>query len=197
MNQQQAQLRRVRDIIIYFSSVVEAQEAEEDPHFELLLDAYLELKRVLAREFRGLATIALLNESPLLQETKLKVEDRILKLGSGRLPAKYLVIKGFVGVHPELLEYLALHVGKPVTASRLRMLTGDQVHTERRVRDLRDLGFEIAAKRTSGEDQYELKSVVPDIGQAAHIVVRKNVLDDSKLTNRERQELLDTIAEIF
>lgn len=187
----QAQLQRVRNIVHYFSSVVKAQEAKGDAEFELLLDAYLELKRVLAREFREIATIALLNDSPLLQETKLMVQDAITRRYEGRLPGKYLTVKGFDGVHPELLEYLALHAGNPVSSSRLRMLTGDQVHTERRVRDLRDLGFEILAKRAAGEDHYLLTNTRPNTEDAARRMVRTKILKDDNLDNTQRQELLD------
>ena len=84
----------------------------------------------------------------------------------GRVPGKYLAVRGYKSVQPILLQYLAQHVGNPVRSSKLRVLTADQTHTERRVRDLRDLGFEVDWKKVADDDQYILKSTEADLGAA-------------------------------
>jgi hypothetical protein len=189
-------LKRMRDITSYFSSVLETEETADVQRFEVLLDAYLELKKTLASEFQGLAKEALFDETPILQEAKLAIQQRMLQLGSNNLPDKYLKVRGYGGVHPPLLQYLARHIGSPVTASKLRVLTGDQVHTERRVRELRDLGFTITAKRIAGENQYVLAGLTPDIGAAALTLMRKNILDDGAVSNREKEQLLEKLASL-
>jgi len=79
-----------------------------------------------------------------------------------------------------LLEYLSQHVGEPVRSSKLRVLTGDQTHTERP-------GFAICVisvfacrmeKKTAGEDQYELGQLEPDLDKAARLHVRRNLVKD-------------------
>ena len=115
------------------------------------------------------------------------------ELFGGRVPEQYLVVGGYKGIHPILVEYLSQHVGEPVRSSKLRVLTGDQTHTERRVRDLRDLGFAVEWKKTSGEDQYELRHLEPDLDKAARLHVRRNLVKDKKLDQRQRGEFLASV----
>ncbi len=108
-------------------------------------------------------------------------------LFGSRVPEKYLSVHGYKSVQPILLQYLAQHAGNPVRSSKLRILTSDQTHTERRVRDLRDLGFQVEWKKVADDDQYVLKSIQPDLNAAATLQVRKNVKDDKEAAKaRER-----------
>jgi hypothetical protein len=97
-------------------------------------------------------------------------------------------------VHPILFAYLARHIGEPVTASRLRLLTGDQVHTERRLRELRDLGLPLDSEQYADDDQYVLRSVTPDVDAAALYQAQHNVKRDRELDSRQRSQFLRVIS---
>jgi hypothetical protein len=126
----------------------------------------------------------------LIEATLTKIHEQMRSLFAGKLPDRYLVVRGYKGIHPILLEYLAQHVGQPVRSSKLRVLTGDQTHTERRVRDLRDLGFAVEWKKVADDDQYELRSVQPDLDKAARLHVKRNINSDRTLSAQEKTKLL-------
>lgn len=188
-----AELRKSRDSLELFTELVKSQIDRPEVEFERLLDGYLEVRRSLARQFCLVAQRYLLRDGTLLETTRKRIEERMTELLSGRVPEKYLAVHGYTSVQPILLQYLAQHVGKPVRSSKLRVLTADQIHTERRVRDLRDLGFDVEWKKVADEDQYVLKSVEPDFDAAAAMQVRKNIRDDKKLAKQEKERLLRSL----
>jgi hypothetical protein len=188
-----AELRKSRDILQLFTELVSSQIDRPEAEFERLLDGYLEARRSLAKQFSLVAQRYLLRDGTLLETARKRIEERMIELLRGRIPDKYLVVHGYTSVQPILLQYLAQHVGEPVRSSKLRILTGDQIHTERRVRDLRDLGFEVEWKNVADEDQYVLKSVEPDLDAAAILQVRKNIREDKKLVKQERDRLLSSL----
>jgi hypothetical protein len=113
-----------------------------------------------------------------------------MREGYPRLPAKYLKVRGFGKSHARLVAYLVRSSGNEVSASELRMLTGDAVHTERRARELRDLGFELEAKHTGGTDVYLLRSAEPDVAAGAAIQVAQNIRGDRSLSQAQAADLL-------
>jgi hypothetical protein len=185
-----AELRKSRDSLELFTELVKSQIDRPEAEFERLLDGYLEARRSLARQFCLVAQRYLLRGGTLLETMRKRIEERMTELFGNRVPEKYLIVHGYTSVQPILLQYLAQHVGKPVRSSKLRILTADQIHTERRVRDLRDLGFDVEWKKVADEDQYVLKSVEPDLHAAATMQVRKNIRDDKKLAKQEKERLL-------
>ena len=84
--------------------------------------------------------------------------------------------------------------GEPVSANELRMLTGDAVHTERRARELRDLGYQLTAKHVAGSDVYVLESPEPDLGAAAAYLVRKNITEDRGISKTRAAELIQSLG---
>jgi hypothetical protein len=136
----------------------------------------------------------LLRGDSLLEITRKRIEQRIAETYGDRIPGKYKVVRGYTSVQPILLQYLSQHVGNPVRSSKLRILTADQIHTERRVRDLRELGFDVEWKKVSDDDQYVLASIEPDLDRAAVLQVRKNVREDKKLGKTEKDKLLGLLG---
>jgi hypothetical protein len=185
-----AELRKSLEDIELFTQLVRSQIDKPEVEFERLLDGYLESRRSLARQFCLVAQRFLLRGDSLLETTRSRIEQRMTELYGDRMPEKYRVVHGYSSVQPILLQYLAQHVGNPVRSSKLRVLTADQIHTERRVRDLRDLGFQVEWKKVSDEDQYVLTSTEPDLKAAAVLQVRKNIKEDKKLAKPERERLL-------
>jgi hypothetical protein len=184
------ELRKVRETLEYFAELVRSQANKPELEFERLLDGYFETRRTLAQQFSLLSHEYLLKGDTILASTLSRVETRMGELFGGRIPERYLVVGGYKGIHPILLEYLSQHVGEPVRSSKLRVLTSDQTHTERRVRDLRDLGFAVEWKKSAGEDQYELRHLEPDLDKAARLHVRRNIVKDKSLDQRQKDELL-------
>ena len=184
------ELRKVQETLEYFTDLVTSQANKPELEFERLLDGYFETRRTLAQQFCLLSHEFLLKGDTVLASTLSRIEARMRELFGGRIPEQYLVVGSYKGIHPILVEYLSQHVGEPVRSSKLRVLTGDQTHTERRVRDLRDLGFAIEWKKTSGEDQYELRHLEPDLDKAARLHARRNLVKDKDLDQRQRDELL-------
>jgi hypothetical protein len=184
------ELRKSLESLEHFSALVRSQVDGTEVEFERLLDGYLEARRSLAKQFCVVAQRYLLRGDSLLETTRKRIEQRMVELFGSRIPDRYKVIHGYTSVQPILLQYLAQHAGTPVRSSKLRVLTGDQIHTERRVRDLRDLGFDVEWKKVSDDDQYLLLSTEPDLDAAALLQVRKNIRDDKKLSRSDKERLL-------
>jgi hypothetical protein len=187
------ELRKALETLELFVELVRVQIGKEEVEFERLLDGYLDARRSLSRQFCLVAQRYLLRDDSLLETTRKNIEERMRALFGQHVPEKYLVVHGYTSVQPIILQYLAQHVGSPVRSSKLRILTGDQIHTERRVRDLRDLGFEVEYRKVSDDDQYLLKSLQPDLDVAAALQVRKNIKDDKKISTAEKERLLNTL----
>jgi hypothetical protein len=189
-----AELRKSLDNLELFTELVRSQIDKPEVEFERLLDGYLDARHALAKQFCLVAQHYLLRGDSLLETTRKRIEERMSKLFGERVPVKYLVVHGNSSVHPILLQYLAQHAGNPVRSSKLRILTADQIHTERRVRDLRDLGFQVEWKKVADDDQYVLKSVEPDLDVAAILQVRKNIKEDKKIPKLEKDRLLGLLG---
>ena len=188
-----AELRKSLETLDYFTALVRSQIDRSEVEFERLLDGYLEARRSLAKQFCLVAQHCLLRGDTLLETTRARIKAR-MKESFSVIPTKYLAVHGYKSVQPILLQYLAQHAGNPVKGSKLRILTGDQIHTERRVRDLRDLGFQVTWKKVADEDQYVLSSIEPDLAAAAALQVRKNIKEDKKLSRQERENLLNSLG---
>lgn len=157
---------------------------------ERLLDTYVLAKRSLANDVARLVRDELVEGSTLLEESTDAVGRRMAELFGGRIDDRYVRVKKYRGVHPLLLDYLALNVGKDVPASRLRAITGDQVHTERRVRELRDLGFNVTWRRVGPEDHYSLSSTDPDLDTAARFQLDHRIKEDGSISATKKMLFL-------
>jgi len=153
-----------------------------------LVSGYLETKMLLAAAFEALAGEKY-TDPTVLDSAKTVVESAMRSLYPD-LPVKYLRVRGFGTVHARLLAYLARRVMSDVSAGELRMLTGDAVHTERRTRELRDLGFQLDARHTSGSDVYVLRSNEPDPVAGAATLVAKNIREDRSISKTEALAIL-------
>jgi hypothetical protein len=89
-------------------------------------------------------------------------------------------------VHGPLYAYLAAHVGEAVPAWRLRVLTAEQKETERRVRELRDLGLDVEASA----ETFTLRSLDPAIDAGVVWAVEKRLETRSGLRSPEVERRL-------
>jgi hypothetical protein len=158
-----------------------------------VIDGYLETRTLLAKTFRDLAQASVKTAPPVLDGVRAKVQQRMRDRYEGRIPEDLLKVRPYGATHELLAAYLVRQTGRPVPGSRLRILTGDQVHTERRVRELRDLGLSIEARRVAGENQYVLTTQDPDVDRAAAIQLTQN-LKSSQLDGAEQARLLSALG---
>jgi hypothetical protein len=171
------QIQALTRSVDYFASVLRMQEADE-PDVERVMDGYLDHKRTIALEMQRLAIRHLDLDLDALGSWRSRVEDSMPAVMDGLvtvLPGVYFKVRGFTGVHPRLYAYLERHAGRSISGSRLRILTADQVHTERRVRELRDLGLSVHTTKSSGEDLYTLDLGASDVEFGALTQLSRNL----------------------
>jgi hypothetical protein len=178
-------LRRIMESSERLAELSRAQFERGSVNFEHLVTEYVAVRKQLAQEFQILAEGELVTDEPALDGIKRQVTQRMRELFGGRIPDRYLKVRGYSGIRSMMFEYLVRHVGEPVPASRLRVLAGDQVHTERRLRELRDLGLHLTSTRVADDDQYILHSAAPDLDRAARVVAEHNVRNDRNLADTE------------
>jgi hypothetical protein len=164
MNSQEA-LRRLEAEARYFADFTTAQRAN-DLDVESLIDRYLDWRQLSADALRQITDAYLERDEWALDAVLERLENELRARLADVFPLEVVTIRRYGATHRKLFEYLTLHRGRPVPAARLRALTGDQIHTERRVRELRDIGLRIDAARRSGDNVYELTSEDPDVDAA-------------------------------
>jgi hypothetical protein len=155
-----------------------------------VIDGYLVTRRLLAETFRRLAQSAAAPATSVMEVTRERILSTMRSQYGASFPDDVLFVRSYGETHLLLLSYLWQRVATHVPAERLRVVAGDQVHTERRVRELRDLGFRIRAERVAGESQYILMSTEPDLNEAALLQLRGNLKDSRTLSASQKRELL-------
>ncbi|WP_035851048.1 hypothetical protein [Kitasatospora azatica] len=153
-------------------------QLQQDACAQDLLDAYLYAKRLLAESMQALIRIDLPAECETFQDLRKQLCDAIAAQYGNKIPERYLVVPYGSRTHEELFTILLQHFGQPVSAALLRVVTRDSVHTERRTRELRELGLDIETGKESGVDVYTLRSLALDTGMIPTII--RNNLRDKK-----------------
>jgi hypothetical protein len=156
MSKHQA-LRKLQDEARLLTSFLE-EDVPGQESVEPLIDRYLDFKTMSAQALRDITDEQLERDEWALDGVLERLESELRSRLAGILPLEVVVVKRYGKTHRKLYEYLWEHRGTPVSAARLRVLTGDQVHTERRIREIRDAGLRISAKKASGQNIYELAS---------------------------------------
>ena len=143
-----------------------------------------------------LSEARLLRGEAVIDAIRQQIERAIQAAAKRGLPQKYLTVKPYGKTHGVLLEYLAAHLARPVPASRLRILTGDQIHTERRVRELRALGLDISWHKVADEDQYILRNLTIDMHVAVKSQLERSVRADRSIGEDVRAGLLRNVLTV-
>lgn len=169
---------RIEDMIealTAFSAVLKAQRGQPSLHLDVLMDAHLHTRKKLARVVSLIAQSDLTRALDSVDSAIENIAQFLRNSLSGQVDPKHIKIRGYRGVHGMLLEYLLRHEGRNVSGEALRALVGDQIHTERRIRELRDLGFELATIKENGVDFYRLAHKRQDLGYASKFILRKTL----------------------
>jgi hypothetical protein len=186
------QIFSLRESTSYFADILATSGASDRPDVERIIDGYIDHKRTAAVEMQRLATRQLGLDEDALDRWKEQVEARmssVLPEAHRVLPAAYFVVRGYSGIHRTIFAYLDRHSGRPVSALRLRVLTADQVHTERRVRELRDLGLRVESTRESGTDVYNYLPAASSIEDGARYQLRRNLREVNAASPALRKRL--------
>jgi hypothetical protein len=157
-----------------------------------LLDSYLYAKRLLAESMQAFARVGLSESSETFDDLREQIQAAIDRRYAGRIPDRYLKVPYGSRVHKELFAILLQRQGTPVQAALLRVVTGEAVHTERRVRELRELGLDIQTSKDSGYDYYTLGSLSVDMSFVP-VIVANLIKGDSRLSSEQKQNLLDRV----
>lgn len=183
----EASLSRAKSVVDRFESAL-SNAAGFD---ETLASEYNRVRVSLATSFQRMSLDALPSETFPLAALKARVEAAMRELFAGRVDSSLFVVRGYTSPHPDIYTYLASRVGEAVPAWRLRLLTRDAVHTERRTRELRDFGLLVDAFEQSGEAQYRLRGLDPDLTYGAAFQLRKNAAGSTRLSPRDRAAIID------
>jgi hypothetical protein len=158
---------------------------------ETLANEYKRARLALATNFQKMSLNALSRDQFGLDDLRAQVQDRMRQLFSGRVDSGLFVVHGYTSPHPDLYAYLASRVGDVVPAWRLRLLTRDAIHTERRTRELRDFGLHIDAIEEDSEAHYSLQSLSADLTYGAAFQLRKNASKSKHLTEHARADIIN------
>lgn len=158
-----------------------------------LVAGYLETKQSLALAFEALS-VERFSDDSVLAGVKSSIVDA-MRDRYPWAPEKYRRVRNFGEAHSRLLAYLVNRAGTGVSALELRMLTRDAVHTERRARELRDLGFQLEARHASGSDVYVLVDAHPDLELGAQTLIIKNIREDRTIAREDAEALIRRVEE--
>ncbi|WP_225096268.1 hypothetical protein [Streptomyces sp. CoH27] len=168
------------------------KQIQQDSSAQDLLDTYLYAKRLLAESMQALIRTSLPSGITTFQDLRKELSEVMLSQYGDQIPEEYLSVPYGSRTHEELFTLLLQHLGNPVTASLLRVVTKDSVHAERRTRELRELGLDIETRKANGVDVYMLKSLTLDIGIIPSII--KNNLRSKKAPSSVREAALTVLG---
>lgn len=163
---------------------------EEDDFSERLAYEYNLARQALAASFQSMSRDALDLDSYSLDAAKRRVDEQMQSLFGGKVDSSLLKVRGYGSTHPVVFALLAERLGDAVPAWRLRVLTADAIHTERRTRELRDLGLDIQTSEQDGTPTYTLTSLDPDLTYGAAYQLRRNATDTKRIPSSERKHIV-------
>ncbi|GAA3419973.1 hypothetical protein [Streptosporangium vulgare] len=159
-----------------------------------LLDSYLYAKKLLAESMQAFIRTGIEERNETFHELRQRLHEEICRRYDGQVPAQYLKVPYGSRVHEELFTLLLQRRGTPVQADLLRVVTGDSVHTERRIREFRELGLDIHSSNENGHDVYMLGSLNIDT-TFIPTIVRNIIKKDKRLSEADRKALLKKIGD--
>lgn len=188
-------LNRMASTLDEFRALIDREVSRSDVDLEVVLDAYTRCHRDLARDVRRLADEQSYVDQQILSQAATSIEKFLVAQLGDVVPNKYLALGDPGRTRSVLFAHLLKNVGRPVSADKLRAIAGDQTHTERRVRELRDYGFRVRSEVRSGETCYVLLSECPDTESVAWSTVRRRLKSDKALPSEVRDSLEFVIRE--
>lgn len=155
---------------------------------EAVFDAYLFAKKDLARSMQDLLRATLPPSRPAFAELRSRVSESLQERFGDRIPERYLAVPYDSVACQDLFGLLRENLGKPVDAAVLRAINADDIHTERRIRELRELGLRIDSVKHEGAGCYLLASLDLDPAQMPALVAK--AIKKSSLPQAEQNKLI-------
>ncbi|GAB4584297.1 hypothetical protein [Nocardia sp. IFM 10818] len=167
------------------------EKSDEDPR--AIMNGYVFAKRALAASMQVLIRTQILDEEiAKFRELHGKVQAHVTTQYKERISDRFLNVPYNSHVHEQLFALLYQRIGEAVDAELLRIVTADSVHTERRTRELRELGLDIAATKIDEINVYTLRSLEIDYSLSQNIV-KNNIRKHRELPVGERDRLLSKL----
>lgn len=173
-------------------AVRELSSALEEPDGSpaAVLEAYLFAKRALAQSMQSVLRSQLPAASrAAFREVRARIQDELHSRFSGQVPDQYLKVPYGTTANEELFAVLHLEIGSPVDSARLRTVNADDIHTERRIRELRELGLDVTSTKVNGNQYYILNSLELDNARIRDLVV-KAIRNSKALSRPQKDELV-------
>ncbi|MEV5576628.1 hypothetical protein AB0L06_41925 [Spirillospora sp. NPDC052269] len=146
-------------------------QLESDSFSQDIFDVYLYAKHVLADAMKARIKIDLDRPCDTFHNLRRQLRGTMEDQYGDRVPAPYLSVPYGSPLYEKLFLILLQRQGSEVPADLLRLVTQDSVHTERRVRELRELGLDIRTRKVAGANTYRLDSLDLDISFIPRIIV--------------------------
>ncbi|GAA2653774.1 hypothetical protein [Nonomuraea recticatena] len=124
-----------------------------------LIDVYLYSKRILAEAMEARMSIELGGGCETFHQLRERLAELMQEQFGGKVPEEYLGVPFGSHLHEKLFLLLLQRQGEEVPGTLIRVVAGDSVHTERRVRELRELGLDIETGKIGNVDTYKLNSL--------------------------------------
>ncbi|GHD16422.1 hypothetical protein GCM10010313_44680 [Streptomyces violarus] len=167
------------------------EEPNESP--EEVLEAYLFAKRALAHSMQSLLRSQLPAVSrAAFHEVRARIQDELHSRFSALVPDQYLKVPYGTAANEELFAVLHQEIGSPVDSARLRTINADDIHTERRIRELRELGLDVTSTKVDGNQYYILGSLELDSTRIRELVV-KSIRNSKALAKPQKEELIASL----
>ncbi|WP_330295475.1 hypothetical protein [Streptomyces sp. NBC_00503] len=164
---------------------------ENDESADAVFGAYLVAKKDLARSMQELLRATLPPSRPAFAEMRSRVSQSLQERFGDRIPPKYLAVPYDTVANQDLFGLLHEHMGKPVGTDVLRAINADDIHTERRIRELRELGLRIDSVKRDGAGCYLLVSLDLDPTQTQALVAK--TIKKSSLPEAEQEKLIASL----
>ncbi|MFE0375831.1 PIN-like domain-containing protein [Streptomyces inhibens] len=153
------------------------------------LESYVHTTRQLRHDMQEMIRADLPEHCEQFRQILASISEGLINSYSGRIPEKYLRLRHRSHTHELFFSLLLQRLGEDVPAALFHALSDHNIHAERRIRELRDLGIDIDWARTEHGMNYRLNSLDVDVA-AATSIVRWNISLDRQLTTSQREALL-------
>ncbi|MFD8468408.1 hypothetical protein ACFV10_25270 [Streptomyces cyaneofuscatus] len=154
-----------------------------------LFEAYTYAKDIAARAMQSRMLGDLPPENNQFKLLRAEIKQEMDSQYKGTIPPNLLRIPYSGKTHEYLFSLLQKNLAQPVQAAMLRIVTADNVHTERRARELRELGLDVHWYDIEEISVYELRSLDIDF-EMIPAIIRNNARKNKSMTKEQKQLIL-------
>ncbi|MEV7112685.1 hypothetical protein [Streptomyces anulatus] len=154
-----------------------------------LFEAYAYAKDIAARAMQSRMLGDLPAENKHFKALHVKIKQEMDSRYKDAVPANLLRTPYSGKTHECLFSLLQKNLAQPVQAAMLRIVTADNVHTERRARELRELGLDVHWYDIEEISVYELRSLDIDF-EMIPAIIRNNARKNKSMPKDQKQRIL-------